>query len=269
MPEGIIATVDNGFATLDFVDRDLRGPALAELISIGGPESVETLSRSGPRRQYRVPEGNAREAGLLDDEVPGAVYSAGHDTGAAAATQASDPNVNPGLDGADWHTPVAEYTSANSFVADAREGVLTRPQVVTGDGGSFGGSGSSLPHAEVIEHVAENTPAPTPGSAVPETPAAVIANALGGQPSALPSDPGGNAPQPTEPVEPYVPAASAPAESTGDDRPADVPTGSPSSGWTRAELDAYARWALGADYDPADYATKGDLVNYLNASTGE
>ncbi|UYL88125.1 hypothetical protein SEA_EVAA_14 [Gordonia phage Evaa] len=70
MPEGIIATVDEGFATLDFVDRSLRGPAIQKLLEIGGPETIETLTRSGPRRQYRVPEGNAREAGLLDVAEP-------------------------------------------------------------------------------------------------------------------------------------------------------------------------------------------------------
>ncbi|QNL30140.1 hypothetical protein SEA_MARIOKART_13 [Gordonia phage Mariokart] len=72
MPEGIIAEVDEGFATIDFVDRSLRGPGLAKLIEIGGGESIDTLTRSGPRRQYRVPEGNAREAGLLDDPADAA-----------------------------------------------------------------------------------------------------------------------------------------------------------------------------------------------------
>lgn len=66
MPEGIIVEVEDGFATVDFVDRSLRGPGLNKLLEFG-PETVETLTRSGPRRVYRVPEGNAREAGLLDD----------------------------------------------------------------------------------------------------------------------------------------------------------------------------------------------------------
>ncbi|UBF41618.1 hypothetical protein SEA_ANARQUE_15 [Gordonia phage AnarQue] len=65
MPEGIIAEVEDGFATIDFVDRSLRGPGLSKLLEFG-PETVETLTRSGPRRVYRVPEGNAREVGLLD-----------------------------------------------------------------------------------------------------------------------------------------------------------------------------------------------------------
>ena len=72
MPAGIIATVDDGFATLEFTDPALKGPALAELAEIGGPESIETLTRSGPRRRYRVPQGNAQTAGLLDASPPSA-----------------------------------------------------------------------------------------------------------------------------------------------------------------------------------------------------
>ena len=66
MPAGVAAVVDEGFATLDFVDKTLRGPALTRLLKIGGPRSIEVLTREGPRKQYRVPEGNAREAGLVD-----------------------------------------------------------------------------------------------------------------------------------------------------------------------------------------------------------
>ncbi|WAB09190.1 hypothetical protein SEA_LITTLEMUNCHKIN_14 [Gordonia phage LittleMunchkin] len=82
MPEGIIAEIDGGFATLDFVDRSLRGPALQKLIDIGGQHSIDVLTRSGPRKQYRVPEGNAREAGLIDEATAALV---GGDTGAADA----------------------------------------------------------------------------------------------------------------------------------------------------------------------------------------
>lgn len=91
MPQGITVTVDDGFATLDFVDPSLRGQALATLLTIGGPDSIETLTRRGPRRLYRVPEGNAREAGLIDQRkaLPSAPKGAGIDTGAAAATAAA------------------------------------------------------------------------------------------------------------------------------------------------------------------------------------
>ena len=68
MPQGIDVQVEDGFAIIDFVDRAKRGPALARLLEVGGPEFVEKLTRGyGPRAVYRTPEGNARAAGLLDD----------------------------------------------------------------------------------------------------------------------------------------------------------------------------------------------------------
>lgn len=92
MPTGIIATVDNGFATIDFVDQSLRGPGLAKLVEIGGAATIETITRDGPRRKYRVPVGNAEEAELIDGDEVGRVWSAGQDTGAATALDKADPN---------------------------------------------------------------------------------------------------------------------------------------------------------------------------------
>lgn len=68
MPAGISVVVENGFATIDFVDKSLRGRGLARLFEIGTPpDAIEKQTRSGPRPLYVVPEGNAREAGLLDE----------------------------------------------------------------------------------------------------------------------------------------------------------------------------------------------------------
>ncbi|QHB37752.1 hypothetical protein I5G63_gp011 [Mycobacterium phage Imvubu] len=201
MPEGIIATDHgDGFVTLDFVDKALRGPALAELVEIGGAASIETISRVGPRRQYRVPLGNATEAGLVDDEntVEG-VRSAGQDTGRAAALKAADPNVNPGADNADWHTPVAEHTSANAYVGQVPNSqVLDRAQVFTGDAGSYGGSGKATTHRDLIEHVKANSSVLAVGGVQPATEgfapmamrASEISGALADQTAALGSDPG-------------------------------------------------------------------------------
>lgn len=85
MPKGVEVEVGDGFATVDFVDRALKGPALARLHRIGGPDTVEVLTREGPRRKYRVPEGNARAAGLID----GAAVA----TPAAGATTAGDEDA--------------------------------------------------------------------------------------------------------------------------------------------------------------------------------
>jgi hypothetical protein len=242
MPAGIIATVDDGFATIDFVDQSKRAGALADLVEIGGPGSIETITRDGPRRKYRVPVQFATQAGLLDGDETGRVWSAGQDTGAAKALDDADPNhlvatvvltaasgnwkytyggqettgvpvevtvpdllaaivalsnvapdevevsspvaktfvvkhlkraavsvasdtgtplvggtvkVTTADEGADWHTPVDQYTSANKYVgqvpnADVLHG---RPQVYTGSASSYGGSGDSPLHSEVIDLV--------------------------------------------------------------------------------------------------------------------
>ena len=213
MPAGIIATVDNGFATIDFVDQSKRAQGLADLMAAGGPGSIETITRDGPRRKYRVPVQFATTAGLLDGDETGATFSAGHDTGSAAALVAADPNVNPGTDNANWHTPVDEYTSANAYVgqvpnADVLHG---RPQVYTGDAHSYGGSGDSPLHSELVERakslkapadapegLAMRTFSETGGEAAPEVLPKVGAlnagfashdGALGSDPGAVQADP--------------------------------------------------------------------------------
>ena len=67
MAEGILAEVENGFARIQFLDASKRGPALAKLIELGGPELIDIDTRSNPRKTYIVPESIAAEAGLLED----------------------------------------------------------------------------------------------------------------------------------------------------------------------------------------------------------
>jgi hypothetical protein len=64
MPVGISTEVEGGYALIDFLDTAKRGPALARLLQQGAPIQIDT---SGRRKRYRVPEGNAREAGLIDE----------------------------------------------------------------------------------------------------------------------------------------------------------------------------------------------------------
>ncbi|ACF05015.1 hypothetical protein Nigel_12 [Mycobacterium phage Nigel] len=280
MPAGIIATVDGGFATIDFLDKSLRGPALAELVEIGGPASVETITRDGPRRKYRVPVGNAQAAGLLDGDEVGDVWSAGRDTGAAAATVAADPNVNPGADNANWHTPVDQYTSANKYVGQVPNATVlhNRGQVYTGDADSAGGDLAHPPtHAEVIQNVKDAKTPPTQGFAAPQARAAVVAGSLAEQDAALGSDPGGWAPQPgegTEAVEaPTEADVSAPSEPQGSETPATevttpadesaYPDGEPTVDWTRKQLDAYAADKLGLDTTKLE--SKAAVVAAINA----
>ena len=271
MPAGIIATVDNGFATLDFVDKSLRGPALAELVEIGGPASIETITRDGPRRKYRVPAGNAQAAGLLDGDEVGDVWSAGRDTGAAAATKASDPNVNPGTDHANWHTPVDQYTSANSYVGKVPNATVlhNRGQVYTGNADSVGGDLEHPPtHADIIQHVKDAKTPPTEGFAAPMARAAVVAGSLAEQDAALGSDPGGWGPQPGEEAAPEAPSEPQSDETptaevtTPADAPA-YPDGEPTVDWTRKQLDAYAADKL--DLDTTKLESKAAVVAAINA----
>ncbi|AKF14277.1 hypothetical protein SEA_VINCENZO_15 [Mycobacterium phage Vincenzo] len=277
MPAGIIATVDNGYATIDFVDPALRGPALQELIEIGGPASVETITRDGPRRKYRVLVGNAQTAGLLDGDEVGDVWSAGRDTGAAAATVAADPNVNPGSDNANWHTPVAEYTSANAYVGKVPNATVlhNRNQVYTGDANSTGGDVQHPPtHAEVIAGVQAAKTPPTEGFAAPQARAAMVAGSLAEQTSALGSDPGGWAEQPGTDEGAPADAPSAPQgdeTATGDtttaDTPAEYPDGEPTVDWTRKQLDAYALAVKGLDTTKLD--SKAAVLAAINEAPKE
>src|SRR5271168_3019848 len=67
MPKGISTEVEGGYVYISFPDPSKRGPALAKLLEGGSPVDVDT---GGRRRRYRVPEGNARAAGLIDEVKP-------------------------------------------------------------------------------------------------------------------------------------------------------------------------------------------------------
>lgn len=67
MAEGIQVEVTDGFAHIQFLDREKAGPSIAKLLELGGPELIDIDTRSNPRKTYIVPEGMAKDAGLLDD----------------------------------------------------------------------------------------------------------------------------------------------------------------------------------------------------------
>jgi hypothetical protein len=148
MPKGVETHVDNGFAVVDFFDPSLRGPALAKLLDIGGPSTIETITREGPRRKYRVPEGNAREAGLLD--TPSVKLASG-DTGAAEALSSASPF------GA---RPDPQTVKGRAYVGQTpKEEVLGNTSVATT---VVPGSGTKTPavpplHSDVIANVAAAT----------------------------------------------------------------------------------------------------------------
>lgn len=106
MPAGIAVIIEDGFAVIDFVDPAQRGPGLQRIIEKFGPEIIETMTRSGPRRLYRIPEGNAREAGLLDE--------GSWET--SPAPPAATLTYDDGLPDMDWHrTAMDEYAASRGL----------------------------------------------------------------------------------------------------------------------------------------------------------
>lgn len=70
MPEGVNVELDGeGNAHLAFPDPEKRGPALRALLDTGAP--IQTVTGGVLGFEYIVPEGNAREAGLLDESRKG------------------------------------------------------------------------------------------------------------------------------------------------------------------------------------------------------
>ena len=142
MPAGIIAHVENGDAILEFVDRSLKGPALEALIDIGGPGSIKVDTRTGPRRRYIVPVGNAEEADLLDGDEVAPLKTAGVDTGASAALVAADPN-----------TPVEANSSEHAYVGTTKPTGQSGVQFSQFPDSGTGGLNPAPTHEEIIKHV--------------------------------------------------------------------------------------------------------------------
>lgn len=69
MPNGVEVLVEDGIASIEFVDPSLRGVGLTELFKHAPADQVHRLSR--PSVHYRVPVEYARAAGLLDEAAIG------------------------------------------------------------------------------------------------------------------------------------------------------------------------------------------------------
>ena len=69
MPAGIAVSVEDGVATVEFVDSSLRGTSLADLfvaVEAAGLDPGVVVKRTRPL-SYSAPESVVRAAGLLDD----------------------------------------------------------------------------------------------------------------------------------------------------------------------------------------------------------
>lgn len=184
MPTGVETFVADGFATIDFVDPALRGPGLTKLHEVGGPESVETITREGPRRKYRVPEGNATAAGLLDSPVDA---TARGDQGWAADLAAADPIAEGGT----FRPEMPSGQFSNETPVSQAEVLGNQSLTTTESEAGPSGVAVAPPHAEVIKTVkakatATNRPAkPSPAKRAGKSGAPTIA----AQKAALSTDP--------------------------------------------------------------------------------
>jgi hypothetical protein len=92
MPQGIDTVVENGYAQISFLDISKKGPVLQKLVAMGSPIQTDTSDR---RTAYRVPEGNARAAGLIDDPKPKVVESKPAPEPSPITTVSVPPPQNP------------------------------------------------------------------------------------------------------------------------------------------------------------------------------
>lgn len=143
MPAGVEVLVADGFATIDFVDPKLRGQGLAALLENTPPEFIETLTRTGPRRLYRVPEGNAREAGLVDKA------SQVDQLDTPDTSSASDVSGFVPADGPSTTNLHAQTVRSGSYAdAYAEHAVVVEGQIVEWTDVVGDGSGTALPDAD-------------------------------------------------------------------------------------------------------------------------
>lgn len=133
MPAGVEVFVDEGFATIGVPDRDKRAEVLSAILAHTPPALVEKDTRSGAFVLYRIPEGNARAAGLIDgDTDTGRPPLYKQDLGYADALVAADPKTTDKREGGAQH---GEYDTILPTVADTAYQAMptTRNNVHDGD----------------------------------------------------------------------------------------------------------------------------------------
>ncbi len=101
MPEGVEVTIEDGVATIEFLDRGLRGRGVGALLAAGGPSAVTKVTL--PRTAYVVPVSVAAAAGMLDGYTP---------PKAAPAAAPPPKGYDDGLPDMDWsRAAINEYAT--------------------------------------------------------------------------------------------------------------------------------------------------------------
>lgn len=263
MPAGIEAVVEDGFATLDFVDRSLVGPSLEALRLAGSKVTKQT--RVGPRAVYSMPEGDAVAAGLLDGTTVRPDHLSYGDSGFAdtlqsvgnagarpeqptsrnlyvGATKAADVMAVPGPS-----TTVSGKKPTGRIVTPIhgsvkKYGDYSLPQPHEPADCTHPGDGSGVAADGVIDFV-EPTRIHSKAPKRPPTTESITMDV---------PDEGGVAPLPNRPD-----TQPAPVDPVG------VPAGAPDNTWTNAEIEAYAK-DNNIDLDGA--TKKADMLTVIEGS---
>lgn len=227
MPEGIAVEIENGFATIA-PDADKINEVLVALLGTTPPEMIEQNTRSGPSVQYIVPEGNAREAGLIDEQSLSKPVLDQVDLGPAQALVDADPNAQGETH---WHNPQINVAE-NAYVAgrDGANGILSGPLSVAPPATEVP---AGIPAAEetIVElrdRIKNNTIQPADYAPKRSTP---VGNRVSSGNKAT------IATVVTDAVESITQAVSDAVEASSNRNYDD---GSPDSDWTRAALNNYA-----------------------------
>lgn len=128
MPAGVEVFIEDGLATIGVPDKEQRRQVLNDILAHTPASLVEKLTRSGPFVQYRIPEGNAAAAGLLEESyIKDRFQSDRNDSGRAAALVAADPQAPANQWPGDYHTitpNVADlaYAAGRSTVGPVQDG---------------------------------------------------------------------------------------------------------------------------------------------------
>jgi hypothetical protein len=93
MPTGVEVFIEDGFAEITVPDRKKRAEVLNAILEHTPVALVEKDTRKGKYVIYRIPVGNAEEAGLVDGAVEGVVPLKA-DTGMAQDLVDADPRVS-------------------------------------------------------------------------------------------------------------------------------------------------------------------------------
>lgn len=245
MPEGISVIVDDeGYANITFENPLLRGPALDKLIKIGGAETVDKNTEHG-YPTYRVPEGNARAAGLLSSRPVGKAR-------VGVTVESSD------------------LTSGLASTLEELNGPVLQPTHLAGAAPSAVDVASELQGlvAGAVHVAADGTETPL----VPDADGLVTLVSGGTDAGTVPVEPQGNGDEPpagtplTEEENAALAAQNSAPETTPTPTPsvpeAKYPEGEPTTEWKLPQLKAYA---ADKGKDAQELNTKVKVLELINS----